>query len=154
MMPTSLRNILANTWLQTTLRFVLGFIFVYAAIEKIAQPEEFAKAIMNYRILPIPSVNIAALVLPWVELLTGLALIGRVYVRSSSLLIIGMLVVFCIAIAAALIRGLDISCGCFGTAVASKVGWSRLIEDLAMLVGAGIVYFFSRRTAAGSPNPS
>ncbi len=133
-MNSTLNNFFGQQWLQLVLRYLIGFIFLYAAVEKIAQPEEFARAIMNYKILPLFSVNIAAIIFPWIELLAGLGLIARVQTRANALLIAAMLVIFSIAIAIALVRGLDISCGCFGTASASKVGLGRLFEDIAMLV--------------------
>ena len=137
--------IIENKWLNLSLRYVLGFIFTYAAIEKIAQPEEFARVIMNYRLLPLPSVNIVAIILPWIELLAGLGLIAGISIRSNAMLILFMLGIFSIAIVLALFRGLDISCGCFGTASAAKVGWMRLFEDIAMLAGA-ILLTLSRRS--------
>lgn len=136
----TLRSIFEHRWLNLILRYVLGIIFVYAAIEKIAVPEEFAKSIMNYRMLPLFSVNIVALLLPWTELLAGLGLIAGVSVRSNALLILGMLAVFSVAIVVALIRGLDISCGCFGTASASTIGWERLGEDIVMAIGALLLF--------------
>lgn len=140
-MNARLQNIISHPWLMLAVRCVLGFVFVYAAIEKISQPAEFAKAIANYHLLPLFSFNLFALVLPWVELLAGLSLVGGVYVRGSSLLIGILLVVFLVAGALALLRGLDISCGCFGPASASKVGWAHLLENLAMFVGSLLVYW-------------
>lgn len=139
------RNTLTNRWLLLAVRFVLGFIFVYAAMEKITQPAEFAKAIANYHFLPQLSVNLFALVLPWMELLAGLALIAGVHVRGSALLLAVLLTAFTCAVALALARGLDISCGCFGTTSASKVGWTHLLENIAMLAGAVLVGFATKR---------
>ena len=140
-MNPTLRNIISHPWLIFVLRFVLGFVFVYAAIEKISQPEEFAKAIANYHLLPLFSLNVIALTVPWMELLAGFALIGGVHVRGSSLLLGVLIVVFTLAVSVALLRGLDISCGCFGTASVSKVGWTHLFENLAMLGGCLVIYF-------------
>lgn len=142
--------ILSNKWLNLALRWALGFVFIYAAIEKIAQPELFARDIANYRLLPLLAVNIVAISLPWVELLVGLALIADVRRRGAALLIGAMLIVFIVAITAALARGLDISCGCFGTATASKVGWTRLVEDFAMLFAAIALYYFPRSSTDAS----
>lgn len=143
-MKLGVQTVLGNKWLDYALRYALGFIFVYAAVEKVAQPEDFARAIANYHILPFFAINIFAVLLPWIELLTGIALIGKVNVRVSALLIIAMLVVFIVAITIALVRGLDISCGCFGTASASKVGLSRLLEDIVMLIAAVGIYVSPR----------
>ena len=56
-------------------RIILGGVFIYASLDKIANPAEFAKAVGNYHVLPFGVENLLALVLPWMELLVGLALI-------------------------------------------------------------------------------
>jgi len=147
------QKILSQPLFLVALRCVIGFVFVYAAIEKISQPTEFARAIANYHLLPQFSVNIVTLVLPWMELLAGLALIGGVYVKGSSLLLGILLTVFSCAVALALIRGLDISCGCFGTSSASKVGWTHLVENVAMMAGSWIVFSASPNNV-GPSRPS
>jgi putative oxidoreductase len=139
---------LGHRYLLFFTRLVLGFIFVYASIEKISQPEEFARAIANYHLLPTAAVNLAAVILPWVELLVGLFLILGLLTRASSLLTISLLGLFTIAIAISLARGLDISCGCFGTSSARKVGWSALGEDVAMLAGSLLIFVFPNTFAS------
>jgi uncharacterized membrane protein YphA (DoxX/SURF4 family) len=136
------RSTIGNRFFLLALRLVLGFLFVFASIEKIAQPAEFAKAILNYHLLPIPLVNVFAIVLPWVELVAGFLLLSGLFTRGSSLLLTFLLSVFTLAIAINVARGLDISCGCFGTSVARRIGWSALAEDLLMLAGSLILYFF------------
>ncbi len=129
-------------------RIILGFIFLYAAIEKIAQPEDFAKNITYYGLLPTALVNFFAILLPWVELLVGIFLIVGILIRSSSLLITFLLVLFTVAISISLVRGLDISCGCFGTASGRKVGWTALGEDLLMLAGSLLLYYIPNTFAS------
>ena len=55
-------------------RIVLGGVFIYASIDKIMHPEEFAKAIGNYHVLPFGLENLLALTLPWLELIADSAL--------------------------------------------------------------------------------
>lgn len=141
-MSNILERTIGHQYFIFAVRVVLGFLFIFAAIEKIAQPEEFAKNISYYRLLPISVVNLFAIVLPWVELLAGLSLIAGLVTRGSSLLISSLLGLFIAAIAISIARGLDISCGCFGTATAKKVGWATLGEDLLMLSGSLLLYFF------------
>lgn len=143
-----LESTLGNKYFIFGIRIVLGFLFILAAIEKIAQPEEFAKAITNYRLLPNATVNVFAIVLPWVELLAGLSIFVGLLTRGSSIIITFLLGVFILAIAISLARGLDISCGCFGTADARKVGWITLGEDLLMLLGSLLLYYFPSTFAA------
>jgi uncharacterized membrane protein YphA (DoxX/SURF4 family) len=117
-------------------RLVLGGIFIYAGYVKIADPFAFAKNIYQYQILPDLGVNISALVLPWLELIIGAALIlvPRLRRGASAWLFI-LLVIFTSAILFSLYRGLDISCGCFSTDPgASKIGWKKVTENFGMII--------------------
>jgi putative oxidoreductase len=130
-----------NRFFLLAIRLALGFLFVFAGVEKIAQPEEFAQAIANYHLLPTITVNVFAILLPWIELVAGLFLMLGLFTRGSSLLLVFLLCLFTLAVAVSIARGLDISCGCFGTASARKVGWSTLGEDFIMLGGSLLLYF-------------
>ena len=94
-------------------RLVLGGVFIYASLDKIANPAEFAKAIGNYHVLPFGLENLLALFLPWLELITGILLIAGIMVDGATILIISMNIVFIFAISQALARGISIECGCF-----------------------------------------
>jgi len=97
--------------------------------------------------LPELLVALMAAVLPWLELLCGLALLLNRWTPGASLLIVLMNAVFIVAIASAMARGLDISCGCFSTSPSgSRAGLARLLEDLFFLAAAGWLYL---RAAAG-----
>lgn len=127
--------LLKNEWLSLVFRLIVGAVFVYAALDKIMHPDGFAKAVSNYRILPGSLINLVALFLPWLELLTGAALILGTKVEGASFLISGMLVVFLIAVTATLIRGISIDCGCFTSSSAGrKAGWSLLVQDTLLLL--------------------
>ncbi len=130
--------------IETLLRLGLGALFIYASLGKIIDPAGFALSIDNYRMLPAFLVALMAAVLPWLELLCGLALLFDCWTPGASLLIFGMNAVFIIAIASAMARGLDISCGCFSTSGAgSRAGLARLVEDLFFLAAAGCIYLRS-----------
>jgi len=63
-------------------------------------------------------------------------------IRGSSLLVGALLTVFFFALSASLVRGLDISCGCFSTsAEAHRITWSYLVRDLLLLAMAAFVFF-------------
>jgi putative oxidoreductase len=135
-----------NEYLSFAARLVLGGIFIYASLNKITQPETFAIDIDNYRIVPLFLVNFFALLLPWFELFCGVALVTGVYWRTGALLIGMMLIIFMIGLASAMIRGLDINCGCFGTG--SAVSLWRIVEDIVLLVLAYAVYRSNNTIAA------
>jgi rhodanese-related sulfurtransferase len=107
-------------------RLFLGAIFVYASYDKILHPVPFAEIVYNYQILPDILVNLAALFLPWIELLVGLSLILGVGLPGAVLTSNGLLLLFFSTLVFNMARGLDIDCGCFTTAVGPSSGGHML----------------------------
>ncbi len=111
-------------------------------MEKISDPSGFARAINNYKLLPFSLINIAALILPWIEMTTGILLIFGIKVKENAFIISTLLGIFTIAIIISLFRGLNIDCGCFGTLSGTKIGFLKLVENISMLLaGILLVYF-------------
>jgi hypothetical protein len=130
----------------------LGAIFVYAAWPKIYDPPSFAHLIWNYQILPSILINPMAIVLPWVEIICGLALIAGIYRRGAALLIGCMLVVFTVALVTDIIRDIPVNCGCFSVTPVVRSHGELIAEmkidalrDLGMLVMA-LQALFTRTT--------
>lgn len=139
----ALAKILSNKYLLLGLRLVLGGVFIYASVYKVAEPEEFARSIYNYRMLPEETINLMAIIMPWLELICGILIIIGAFVRGSAALIGLMLLVFIIAISSALARGLDISCGCFKVGDGGRlVGLKTLIEDILMVAAVAVILMF------------
>jgi putative oxidoreductase len=125
------------------LRFTLGLVFLYASIGKILDPSSFAESLMAYQIFDSPqTVKYLAVTLPWMEWFCGMFLLLGVFVRSVSILTTLLLASFIIAIVSALLRGLEINCGCFGSA-AETVGPLSLLRD-TLFLGMSLVIMFSR----------
>lgn len=129
----TLRDALTHPWLTVRTQIALGIFFVVAALPKLADPPAFAHMIYNYRILPGPLVNLAALVMPWAELLLGIALVLGIWRRTAALLVGALLALFIVAISVNLLRGNAIDCGCFDVASAGK-SWEERIRDMWMVV--------------------
>ena len=98
------------------LAFIIGGLFIYAGAIKVLDPVGFAGDIDNYTTLPWPIGVRLAFYLPWLEIFCGLALITRVLYRGGVFILTVLMSVFIIATIVAKMRGLDISCGCFGHA--------------------------------------
>lgn len=136
-----MNELLRNEYLGLAIRFFLGMIFLVASIDKIADPAAFAVSIGNYRLLPDSLLLIAATWLPWMELLCGLGLIFGILFRGASLLTLIMLLIFTLAIVSGLLRGLDISCGCFTQDPAvAKLGWWKVAENLGLIILAAAAF--------------
>jgi len=82
-----------------------------------------------------------ALVMPWAELVSGILMVLGVRTKSAAAAIVGMLVMFSLAILITLLRGIPIGCGCF-TSVEEPLGWMTLGRDLVWLIMALHVYIF------------
>jgi putative oxidoreductase len=165
-MPISSRNIL---W--RVIDFILGVLFIFAGIAKILNldqliadlqhlrfasafaelgnlslenPTEFAHDINNFRILPWTLSVALAFYLPWLEILCGLGLIFRFLYRGALSILIVLIVVFTLATIAAKVRGLDITCGCFGHA---SQHWSlpaHLATNLTILAALLVLWVSNR----------
>lgn len=96
------------------LRIVLGALFLYAGAIKAFAPDRLAEDIANYHLLPGWLVPPIAVTLPWIELIAGLCLIVGVWGRGAAWLVAGLMAVFTGALSQALLRGIDLACGCFG----------------------------------------
>jgi uncharacterized membrane protein YphA (DoxX/SURF4 family) len=127
-----------NLTVDLLLRFALGGLFIWASIDKALDPHLFARMIRNYQVLPLLLVNPTALLIPWLEMLTGLLLITGFWRKSSLFIINSLLVLFILIMAQALLRGLSLDCGCYSTQSGStQVTWWKVLEDVGMLA-AGI----------------
>ena len=115
-------------------RLFVGGIFIYASLDKLGHPQAFAEAISHYRIVPYPLLHLCAHLLPLVEILVGTALVLGIGRRGAALLAGLMTVIFMVAITSALIRNLDISCGCFNTDGGHAVGFDLLWRDSILLL--------------------
>ncbi|MBZ0203475.1 MAG: DoxX family membrane protein [Ignavibacteria bacterium] len=139
-----MKKLFENKYLVIAARIGLGAVFMYASFDKMANPALFADIIDNYRVLPFQLVNALAVFLPWLEFITGLLLVTGKWVKGSLLIYTTLLVIFIIALAQALVRGLDISCGCFSVQPSSTSEvWIRIIEDLALLFVSVNLYRFT-----------
>ncbi len=128
-------------------RLYLAGVFLFACWHKILHPAAFAVDVATYGILPLQLVNQLAITLPWVELAAGLMLIAGFRARAGALLVAGMMTMFIAALAIALHRHLDISCGCFASQGAKHdpISWKTLVRDGTWLVLSAYVLIFDRR---------
>lgn len=123
-------------------RLIVGVVLAYAAVTKIPNPLYFSIQIENYQIVGREITRFVAVTLPWIELLVGLCLIAGWWVRPATLIANSLFLVFIAGIVSALIRGLDIECGCFGSGVHETISITLLLRDIALL-GLSIFVFFS-----------
>ena len=130
---TNVRSLGVWRVLSRILDFVLAGIFIYAGALKALDPVQFASDIDNYKLLPWPGSVALALYLPWLEIFCALGLVFRFLYRGALSILTASIVVFTLATIAAKVRGLDITCGCFGHASQNWSFPSHLATNLAIL---------------------
>ena len=135
---------------------IIAAIFIDAGVLKALDPVQLAHDIDHYKILPW-SVGVGlAFYLPWLEIFCGLALIFRLFYRGTLSILTALVVVFLVATIAAKVRGLDITCGCFGHASQNWSFPTHLALDLAILVALAALCYCSvaRARANALPMPT
>lgn len=106
-------------------RILVAATWAVAGGLKLSDPAGFTRDIENYRLVSGVWAGAAAVYLPWLELALAAGLLVPRAREAARVLSVGLLVVFCAALAGALARGLDIRCGCFGGAGAGvTIGWA------------------------------
>ena len=120
------------------LRLVIGAIFLVAGVSKIGHAAEFAAQIAGFHLLPQIVIAPIALGLPFLEVLLGGYLIIGLFTRAAAWVAAAMLLLFDGAIASAVVRGMTVSCGCFGPADKTVTTWAEVARD-AVFVALAVV---------------
>ena len=126
------------------LRLLLGLTLFYAGLAKIPEPGLFAQTVRAYEVLPLSLVNPFAVVVPWMEVITGLCLVLGFWTRGSALAAVMLLFCFGMALCINLYRGADLTCGCFALNGAGGLIQAALARD-AFLISIALVLTLVRR---------
>lgn len=118
--------------LSVAIRVVIGLVFIFAGFPKIFDPTGFSTVLRNYQLLPESIISPLSYTLPALEAAIGLFLFFGLFTRVAASLAAITSVGFGIFVVSALVRGLNIECGCFNGA--SRVSWLHAGLDLVILV--------------------
>jgi putative oxidoreductase len=130
----------------------LAAVFIYASVDKIGDPLQFADSIAGFAILPAAFINLLALSLPPFEVACGLLLLWPPTRRVGALAVALISVVFFSALLSALVRGLTLDCGCFGNGAPSRPRmWLELGLDVALAGGSLLIYLRSTMMSLWRP---
>jgi uncharacterized membrane protein YphA (DoxX/SURF4 family) len=139
--------------IDRSLQIVLGLTLLAAGALKILDPRPFAVSIARIGV-PAWTVGPAAILLPWVEVVCGLALLAtRRYRDAAEVLTLGLLIAF----TGTLALGKAESCACFG----SHAGWMGhpavgLARNAVLIAIAAVLILRRRKTTsrAGPASPA
>jgi putative oxidoreductase len=117
-------------------RVGVGTVFIYGSIFKIREPFAFLTVVYNYELMGPAMGLVVSLVVPWLEFLIGLALIGNVFGAGAVLMANILLSVFLVAQASALHRSLNIPCGCFGELSQQPIEYGTVLRTSGLLAAS------------------
>lgn len=132
-------------WKRTVvpiLRVLVGALFLLAGLLKLlAPPEEFAAVIRTYQVIPEVLIDPVALVLPWMEFLSGALLLLGLFTRLMAGIVGMQLLTFLGAMGLVLIQGIPLEdCGCFGNLGFSETPLQVFLRDLILLGMVGVIF--------------
>jgi putative oxidoreductase len=139
-----IKSLYDNSWIELAARWILGLTFVYASYNKILAPAAFAKIIYGYDLFPAVFINLIAIIVPFLELFAGLALVIGIYPRSAALIVNAMLMVFITALSINLIRGHEFDCGCFSIDAGSQETFAGPLifrDFLVLALGLHVLFY-------------
>ncbi|MBI4766428.1 MAG: DoxX family membrane protein [Deltaproteobacteria bacterium] len=120
-------------------RIFLAGIFIYAGYTKIVNPLQFAAAVEGYQLLSPDSVILVARILPWVEVILGIALIAGLMIRYTAAFAVAFLTFFIGIMLATYLRGIEADCGCFG--IGERISPFTLARDSLFILPALFLVF-------------
>jgi putative oxidoreductase len=117
------------------LRWALGATFLVAGTLKVFHPADFYSDLLAYDVaLPDFVFRLIAVAFPWLEVISGGALLADFWPETVRALTAGLCFVFVLMLGQAVLRDLDLQCGCFGDGAA---GWTD--RPLVALARAGLL---------------
>jgi len=130
-------------------RLIVGVLMIYVSIGKLQDPVAFLKVVKQYEIVPVEwhvALNSIAVIVPWVELLGGAALLVGVGLRGTGAVMFLMLIAFSMAITMRTLQIMDtegtlfmqvkFDCGC-GTG--EQIIWLKLLENTGLILLALLI---------------
>jgi putative oxidoreductase len=138
------QSIISSNWIELAARWILGLTFIYASLHKIGSPAEFAKILYGYDLFPAVFINLIAIIIPFLELITGVTLVIGFYPRSAAIIINALVMVYIIVLTINLIRGHEFDCGCFAFGQSGYTSSSEvtLVRDIIyFILGLQVILF-------------
>jgi hypothetical protein len=115
---------------------------------KAVHPHMFLSAVYSYQLLSRGEGLAVAVLLPWLEVATGLALLTGRMLAGALAVAASLFAVFSIAVGSALWRKMEINCGCFGNIshdLISRYDLARTLGLTALSIVCLLLRGYNRR---------
>ena len=123
-------------------RIILGIVFLISSYSKLKDPIGFVQAIENYKIFGALLSRWGAIFIPALEFILAILLITGRWMKETFIITAALFTIFDVMIIQAYLRGLDISCGCFGSSHSPIDIW-KFVENgmFTALAITGLIYY-------------
>ena len=123
-------------------RIILGIVFLISSYSKLKDPIGFVQAIENYKIFGALLSRWCAIFIPALEFILAILLITGRWMKETFIITAALFTIFDVMIIQAYLRGLDISCGCFGSSHSPIDIW-KFVENgmFTALAITGLIYY-------------
>jgi len=148
---TTLKN--SFDWIAT---WIIGLAFLVAGFPHWSNAYYFLGSVYAYKLVEPGIGQIIAMTMPVIQLVLALCFLTRTFLDASHLATLFLLICFVTVQTSALVRGLDISCGCFGPGHDTTIGWfslSLVYGLLALSLIRNGMFLFSRPTVSSCFRP-
>ncbi len=119
------------------LRISVAAVFIVAGASKVGNPAKFLDQILTLGFVPYWIAYLAALYLPWVEIVAGAMLLTLRFTCAAAVLLILLTICFITILSIAHVVGTQADCGCFGVLFTLKNYWVHLAIDVAVITALG-----------------
>jgi uncharacterized membrane protein YphA (DoxX/SURF4 family) len=128
-------------------RLVVGSILILAGMLKLqGDSQTFLKNVLAYDLVTPHIAKLITSCLPWLEFICGLFLTIGFFLPITILISFGLLLIFTIAIASAVVRENPVNCGCFGRMQRNnRVRWQLAYRNLALMGLIMLILKFENR---------
>ncbi len=128
-------------WAAVFLRFGFGILLIFSSYNKIIHPWDFSLDVENYRIVGEGLSRLAAVWLPYLELILAIFLITGIWIKAAVVINYLLMQLFFLLVLQAYIRRLDVNCGCFNPGGDATIGLIKIIENIIFL-GLSVILLF------------
>jgi uncharacterized membrane protein YphA (DoxX/SURF4 family) len=122
-------------WVGMFARLVVGGVWLYAGVQKLPHPDTSVSAVRAYQLLPTDLADTVGRVLPMLEIVVGGCLVLGLLLRFTGAVSALLLLAFIVGIVSVWSRGIEISCGCFGSGGADPNATSKYPWEIARDAG-------------------
>lgn len=123
-------------WVTLIVKAVLSLAFLVAGYLKLQDPSLFAVQVHDFRLTPWWLSAGVAVWMPWLEVFVAVGVWVKRVAGGAWLLYCAMLAGFIGVLVSALVRGLDVDCGCFGGGSDGSDLVMGIVRNSLLLAGA------------------